>query len=71
MIIGGNTISFYMNKLKERALASGGFASKPHGRLRFGPISEKEIVQLGENLASVHTDFKLLEKIPAYGGLRL
>jgi uncharacterized protein (DUF362 family) len=38
---------------------------------RLGPISEKEIVQLGENLTSVRTDFKLLEKIPAHRGLRL
>jgi uncharacterized protein (DUF362 family) len=38
---------------------------------RLGPISEKEIVQLGENLSSVRTDFKLLEKIPAHRGLRL
>jgi uncharacterized protein (DUF362 family) len=37
---------------------------------RLGPISEKEIVQLGERIASVRTDFKLLEKIPAHRGLR-
>jgi len=37
---------------------------------RLGPISEKEIVQLGENLAAVQTKFQLLEKIPAHRGLR-
>jgi uncharacterized protein (DUF362 family) len=38
---------------------------------RLGPISEKEIVQRGENLASVRTDFKLLPNIPAHRKLRL
>jgi uncharacterized protein (DUF362 family) len=38
---------------------------------RLGPVSEKEIVQLGENLASVRTDFKLLDTIPAHRNLRL
>jgi uncharacterized protein (DUF362 family) len=38
---------------------------------RLGPVSEKEIVQIGENLASVRTDFKLLDNIPAHRGLRL
>lgn len=38
---------------------------------RLGPVSEKEIVQVGENLAAVRTDFKLLEIIPAHRGLRL
>jgi uncharacterized protein (DUF362 family) len=38
---------------------------------RLGPISERDIVQLGENPASVRTDFKLLEKIPAHRNLRL
>jgi uncharacterized protein (DUF362 family) len=38
---------------------------------RLGPISEKEIIQLGENLASVRTDFKLLDNIPAHRNLRL
>ncbi len=38
---------------------------------RLGPISEKEIVQRGENLASVRTNFKLLDNIPAHRGLRL
>jgi uncharacterized protein (DUF362 family) len=38
---------------------------------RLGPVSEKEIVQVGENLATVRTDFKLLEIIPAHRGLRL
>jgi uncharacterized protein (DUF362 family) len=38
---------------------------------RLGPVSEKEIIQVGENLATVRTDFKLLEIIPAHRGLRL
>ena len=38
---------------------------------RLGPVSEKEIVQLGENLTSVRTDFQLLDKIPAHRNLRL
>jgi uncharacterized protein (DUF362 family) len=37
---------------------------------RLGPISQEEIVQVGENIASVRTDYKLLEKIPAQRGLR-
>lgn len=38
---------------------------------RLGPVSEKEIVQLGENLTSVRTDFQLLDKIPAHRNLRV
>jgi hypothetical protein len=32
MVIGGNTISFWINQLKKREFESGGFASNPHGR---------------------------------------
>lgn len=35
-----------------------------------GPVDEKLIVQRGENLAEVRTDFELLENIPAQRGLR-
>lgn len=38
---------------------------------RLGPIQETSIVQLGESLAAVRTDFELLEKIPAQRRLRL
>jgi hypothetical protein len=34
MIIGGDTISFWINQLKERGSDSGGFALKPHGDYR-------------------------------------
>ena len=36
-----------------------------------GPISEKSIEQRGETLASVRTNFNLIETIPAHQGLRL
>jgi uncharacterized protein (DUF362 family) len=36
-----------------------------------GPIHEADIVQVGETIASVATEFKLLEHIPAQRGLRL
>lgn len=38
---------------------------------RLGPISAREIVQRGETLTAVRTDFRLSEKIPAHRGLRL
>jgi len=38
---------------------------------RLGPIHAAEIVQVGEPVASVRTDFKLLDHIPAHRGLRL
>lgn len=36
-----------------------------------GPIQQEAITQLGENIASVRTDFLLLDEIPAHRGLRL
>ena len=36
-----------------------------------GPIHEANIIQVGETIASVATEFKLLEQIPAQRGLRL
>jgi uncharacterized protein (DUF362 family) len=36
-----------------------------------GPISEKSIEQRGETIASVRTNFNLIETIPAHKGLRL
>ncbi|HKY56202.1 MAG TPA: DUF362 domain-containing protein, partial [Anaerolineales bacterium] len=36
-----------------------------------GPISEAAIEQRGETIASVRTDFNLIESIPAHRGLRL
>jgi uncharacterized protein (DUF362 family) len=36
-----------------------------------GPVHAAEIIQVGESVASVRTDFKLLEKIPAHKKLRL
>jgi uncharacterized protein (DUF362 family) len=36
-----------------------------------GPVAEDHIFQRGETIASVQTDFQLLEKIPAQKGLRL
>jgi uncharacterized protein (DUF362 family) len=36
-----------------------------------GPISEKGIEQRGESIASVRTNFNLIETIPAHKGLRL
>jgi uncharacterized protein (DUF362 family) len=38
---------------------------------RLGPISESAIVQHGETVRSVRTDFTLLDYIPAHKGLRL
>ncbi len=38
---------------------------------RLGPISESQVVQVGERITSVRTDFELLDKIPAERGLRL
>jgi len=38
---------------------------------RLGTIRESDITQRGEKVASVRTDFTLLEKIPAQQGLRL
>ena len=38
---------------------------------RLGPVHAAEIIQIGEPIASVRTDFKLLDKIPAHRGLRL
>jgi uncharacterized protein (DUF362 family) len=38
---------------------------------RLGPISESHVVQVGEKITSVQTDFKLLDKIPAERGLKL
>jgi uncharacterized protein (DUF362 family) len=38
---------------------------------RLGPVHAAEIIQVGEPVASVRTDFKLLDKIPAHQGLRL
>ena len=37
----------------------------------FGPISDTSIEQRGETLASVRTNFNLIEMIPAHQGLRL
>ena len=36
-----------------------------------GTISEKNIVQRGENIAAVQTEFQLIDKIPAHKNLRL
>jgi uncharacterized protein (DUF362 family) len=36
-----------------------------------GPVYASDIIQVGEPVASVRTDFKLLDKIPAHRGLRL
>jgi hypothetical protein len=38
---------------------------------RLGPIRESYIIQRGEAIASVRTDFSLVEKIDAHRGLRL
>jgi uncharacterized protein (DUF362 family) len=37
---------------------------------RLGPIRENQISQTGENIASVRTNFQLLDYIPAHRGLR-
>lgn len=37
---------------------------------RLGPLREDCIIQVGETIASVRTDFQLLEHIPAHRGLR-
>ncbi len=41
------------------------------GSLFLGPIAEAEIAQVGEEIASVRTDFKLLDEVEAHRGLRL
>jgi uncharacterized protein (DUF362 family) len=38
---------------------------------RLGPVYASDIIQVGEPVASVRTDFNLLDKIPAHQGLRL
>jgi uncharacterized protein (DUF362 family) len=38
---------------------------------RLGPIRDSDIRQRGEAIASVRTDFDLVEKIAAHKGLRL
>ena len=38
---------------------------------RLGPVYASDIIQVGEPVASVRTDFMLLDKIPAHRGLRL
>jgi uncharacterized protein (DUF362 family) len=38
---------------------------------RLGPVHASDIIQFGETVASVRTDFTLLDKIPAHRGLRL
>ncbi len=38
---------------------------------RLGPVHAADIVQVGEAVASVRTNFQLLDKIPAHRGLRL
>jgi uncharacterized protein (DUF362 family) len=38
---------------------------------RLGPVYAADIIQVGEPVASVRTDFKLLDKVPAQRGLRL
>jgi len=45
------------------------YLAKADGHL--GPIQEDHIVQRGEPIASVRTDFQLLEHIPAHRGIRL
>jgi uncharacterized protein (DUF362 family) len=41
------------------------------GKNRLGPINASDIHQRGESIASVHTDFELLDMIQAHRGLRL
>jgi len=38
---------------------------------RLGTIAAEQIVQRGESIASVHTDYQLIDFIPAHQGLRL
>jgi uncharacterized protein (DUF362 family) len=38
---------------------------------RLGPIQEKNILQFGETIDSVRTNFELIDKIPAHKGLRI
>ena len=38
---------------------------------RLGPIYAEDIIQVGEPVASVLTNFQLLDKVPAHQGLRL
>jgi hypothetical protein len=40
-------------------------------RGRLGTVAVEKIVQRGENVAAVRTDFQLIERIPAHQGLRL
>lgn len=44
------------------------YLAKADGRL--GPVRENSIMQVGETIASVRTNFQLLEHIPAHRGLR-
>jgi len=44
------------------------YLAKADGRI--GPVESKHILQRGEDLATVRTDFQLLEKIPAQRGLK-
>ncbi len=41
-----------------------------HADGRLGPVREDNIIQVGETIASVRTEFQLLEHIPAHRGLR-
>jgi hypothetical protein len=38
---------------------------------RLGPIQEERILQFGETIDSVRTNFELIDKIPAHKGLRV
>lgn len=38
---------------------------------RLGPVAARQILQRGEAIATVRTNFQLLEKIPAHRGLRM
>jgi len=46
-----------------------GYLAYASGRL--GPIRESNIRQVGEAIAALRTDFRLLDVIPAHRGLRL
>jgi uncharacterized protein (DUF362 family) len=46
-----------------------GYLAYASGRL--GPIRESNIRQVGESVAPLRTDFRLLDNIPAHRGLRL
>jgi len=41
-----------------------------NAQTRLGIIAEEDIVQRGETIASVHTDYQLMDFIPAHQGLR-